>query len=64
MFQSGLSQILHVYCTLHNGKMLLFLDSGAFLYGSDGSSENINFHDRHIDLEVGVKVAEVKKVKF
>ena len=35
-----------------------------FLYGSDGSKENMNFHNRNIDLEVDIKVTEVKKVKF
>ena len=64
MLHSGLSQFSHVYCTLHKGKMLLCLDSGIFLYGSDGSKENTNFHNRNIDLEVDEKVTEVKKVKF
>ena len=44
--------------------MLLCLDSGIFLYGSDGLKENMNFHNHNIDLEVDVKVTEVTKVKF
>ena len=64
MFHSGLSQFLHVYYTLHKGKILLCLDSDILLYGSDGSKENMNFHNRNIDLEVDVKVTEVTKVKF
>ena len=62
MFHSGRNQFSHVYYTLHEGKMLLI--AVFFLYGSDGSKENMNFHNRNIDLEVDVKVTEVKKVKF